>query len=222
MRRSASGRAPSARFRAGSVRRRPSWQSPTSVRTTPACPCPAIRPARRKRAPSHDLQELGRIAAAVRRWSFRRAAPLAIDHVLLPSAVGGLGREVRPRGIGPVHTLLSHPGYSDHSDAAIAGARANLSWCLRGAGIVELQMFARVQSQLKERNLRITPPRVVSGPILLTGLAVRASCHCAMTRRNGSSKSGQVPRYCTCSTCAWQGRTVCKRRSIAWTSSTCW
>ncbi|MBX9590131.1 MAG: zinc ribbon domain-containing protein [Hyphomonadaceae bacterium] len=55
---------------------------------------------------------------------------------------------------------------------------------------------------------------MVSGPILLTGLAVCASCHGAMTLRTGTSKSGKVHRYYTCSSCARQGKTVCKGRSI--------
>ena len=80
--------------------------------------------------------------------------------------------------------------------------------------IIEPTTFARVQTLLKERNPRVTPPRVVSGPILLTGLAVCASCRRAMTLRTGTSRSGQVHRYYTCSTCARAGKTACKGRSI--------
>ena len=42
-------------------------------------------------------------------------------------------------------------------------------------------MFDRVQALLSRRNPRINPPRVVTGPILLTGLAVCASCGGGMT-----------------------------------------
>src|SRR4029079_11541030 len=80
--------------------------------------------------------------------------------------------------------------------------------------IVEPQVFERVQSQLKARNPRVTAPRVVTGPILLTGLAVCATCRGAMTLRTGTSRTGKVHRYYACSTCARQGRTVCKGRSI--------
>ncbi|MFN3746993.1 MAG: zinc ribbon domain-containing protein, partial [Hyphomicrobiaceae bacterium] len=55
---------------------------------------------------------------------------------------------------------------------------------------------------------------MVTGPVLLTGLAVCASCHGAMTLRTGTSKTGQVHRYYTCSTCVRHGKTVCKGRSI--------
>lgn len=36
-----------------------------------------------------------------------------------------------------------------------------------------------------------------------------------MTLRTGTSKTGAVHRYYTCSTCARKGKTVCKGRSIA-------
>src|SRR5262249_22349201 len=52
-------------------------------------------------------------------------------------------------------------------------------------------------------------------PILLTGMAVCATCRCVMTLRTGRSKGGRVYRYYTCSNCATKGKTVCKGRSIA-------
>jgi Recombinase zinc beta ribbon domain len=72
-----------------------------------------------------------------------------------------------------------------------------------------------VQALLRQRNPRVTPPRVVSGPILLTGLANCATCSGAMTLRTGTSKSGKVHKYYSCSTCARHGKTVCKGRSIS-------
>jgi hypothetical protein len=55
---------------------------------------------------------------------------------------------------------------------------------------------------------------VTTGPILLTGLAVCATCNGGMTLRTGTSKTGAVHRYYACSTCARKGKTVCKGRSI--------
>ena len=80
--------------------------------------------------------------------------------------------------------------------------------------IIEPRVFEHVQGLLKARNPRITPPRVVTGPVLLTGLAVCATCHGAMTLRTGTSKTGKVHRYYACSTCARLGQTACKGRSI--------
>ena len=80
--------------------------------------------------------------------------------------------------------------------------------------IIEPQMFERVQQQLKARNPKVTPPRVTTGPILLTGLATCASCAGGMTLRTGTSRSGRVYRYYTCSTSARVGTSACKGRSI--------
>ena len=80
--------------------------------------------------------------------------------------------------------------------------------------IIEPAVFSQVQSLLKARNPRVMPPRVVSGPILLTGLAVCATCGGSMTLRTGTSHTGTIHRYYTCSTCARAGKSACKGRSI--------
>jgi site-specific DNA recombinase len=81
--------------------------------------------------------------------------------------------------------------------------------------IVEPAIFAQVQRQLHARSPKVQAPRVTTGPILLTGLAVCATCRGGMMLRTGTSKNGRVYRYYTCSTCATKGKTVCKGRSIA-------
>ena len=80
--------------------------------------------------------------------------------------------------------------------------------------IIDPAMFEQVQRQLRARSPRVVPPRVTTGPILLTGLAVCATCGGGMTLRTGTSKGGLVYRYYTCSNCATKGKTVCKGRSI--------
>ena len=80
--------------------------------------------------------------------------------------------------------------------------------------IIEPHLFEQVQRQLHARSPKVAAPRVTTGPILLTGLAVCASCNGGMTLRTGTSKTGAVHRYYTCSTCARKGKTVCKGRSI--------
>ncbi|GEC36451.1 recombinase family protein [Sinorhizobium meliloti] len=77
--------------------------------------------------------------------------------------------------------------------------------------IIEPAVFDAVQTRLKARSPKTTPPRVVTGPILLTGIATCASCGGGMTLRTG--KSGRY-RYYTCATCAQQGKSACKGRSI--------
>lgn len=80
--------------------------------------------------------------------------------------------------------------------------------------IIEPHMFEDVQRQLHARSPKVAAPRVTTGPILLTGLAVCATCNGGMTLRTGTSKTGAIHRYYACSTCARKGKTVCKGRSI--------
>jgi site-specific DNA recombinase len=81
--------------------------------------------------------------------------------------------------------------------------------------IIPPDVFERVQRQLHARNPKVTPPRVTTGPILLTGLAVCATCGGGMMLRTGTSKNGRIYRYYTCSSSAIQGKTVCRGRSVA-------
>jgi site-specific DNA recombinase len=81
-------------------------------------------------------------------------------------------------------------------------------------GIIELDTFEHVQRQLHARSPKRRAPRITTGPILLTGLAVCATCSGGMTLRTGTSKGGQVYRYYTCSNCATKGKTACKGRSV--------
>ena len=81
--------------------------------------------------------------------------------------------------------------------------------------IIAPDVFDRVQRQLHARNPRVTPPRVTTGPILLTGLAVCATCGRGMMLRTGTSKNGRIYRYYTCSRAAVHGKSVCRGRSVA-------
>lgn len=123
-------------------------------------------------------------------------------------------------GIGPVHAMLSNPVYAgrmrfNRQEARSRRRKSESEQIFADVpAIVDLHTFEKTQSVLKARNPKVTPPRVVTGPILLTGLAVCATCSGAMTLRTGTSRSGKIHRYYTCSTCARQGKTACKGRSI--------
>jgi site-specific DNA recombinase len=80
--------------------------------------------------------------------------------------------------------------------------------------IVGPHVFEQVQRQLHSRSPKVVAPRVTIGPILLTGLAVCASCGGGMMLRTGTSKNRRVYCYYTCSSCATKGKTVCRGRSI--------
>lgn len=82
------------------------------------------------------------------------------------------------------------------------------------SAIIETHLFEQVQRQLSCPHPKIATPRVTTGPILLTGLAVCATCNGGMTLRTGTLKTGAIHRYYACSICARKGTTVCKGRSI--------
>src|SRR5690606_18068139 len=60
--------------------------------------------------------------------------------------------------------------------------------------IIEPSVFEQVQMQLRARSPHVVSPRFTTGPILLTGLAVCATCSGAMTLRTGTSSTGVVHR----------------------------
>ena len=85
-------------------------------------------------------------------------------------------------GVGQMYALLTNPAYS---------GRLRYNWVEHRTGrrkpdseivysdvpsIIEQETFDRVQASLKARNPRVTPPRVITVPILLTSLAVCATC----------------------------------------------
>lgn len=120
-------------------------------------------------------------------------------------------------GIGPLHKIITSPTYKGEY-------RFNRRvWKTKEAKpesdqivvpvdpIIDAATFDAVQAMLKAKNPKVTPPRMVTGPILLTGIATCASCGGGMTLRTG--KSGRY-RYYTCATCAQKGKTACKGRSI--------
>jgi site-specific DNA recombinase len=135
------------------------------------------------------------------------------------------GRGYRTRrgksfGVGPVHKLLTNTVYIGrwkfNQASSKTGERKAYDEVVEipVPAIIEPDAFERVQRQLHARSPKKQAPRVTTGPILLTGLAVCATCRGGMTLRTGTSKGGRVYRYYTCSNCATKGKTACKGRSI--------
>lgn len=123
-------------------------------------------------------------------------------------------------GVSAVHTILTNSVYvgewvfNRRCSKTLRDKPENERIVVSVPPIIERGEFEAVAASLKSRDPRVAAPRAVTGPILLTGLAVCASCDGAMTLRTGTSKSGATHRYYTCSTCARQGKTACKGRSI--------
>ena len=120
-------------------------------------------------------------------------------------------------GIGPLHKLITNTVYKgecrfNQTDSKTRAAKPEADQIVIAVDpIIDPAVFDAVQAALKSRNPKATPPRVVTGPILLTGIATCASCGGGMTLRTG--KSGRY-RYYACATCAQKGKEACKGRSI--------
>ena len=123
-------------------------------------------------------------------------------------------------GVGTLHGILTNPVYvgewtfNKRDSKTLKEKPAAEHITVTVPSIIERVAFDSVQATLKARNPRVQAPRVVTGPILLTGLAVCASCGGGMTLRTGTSRNGKVHRYYTCSACARSGKVACKGRSI--------
>ena len=71
-----------------------------------------------------------------------------------------------------------------------------------------------VRARLTSRNPKWTPPRVSTGPNLLTGICFCGSCGGAMTLRTGKGSAGGQYRYYACSTKARMGESGCKGLAV--------
>ncbi len=149
------------------------------------------------------------------------SGPLGVKEVAKALNARGIRTRLGARfGVGPVHVILTNPLYVGewrfNRRHAKTGREKPITEVIavEVPPIIERETFDKVRRSLKARNPRSMPPRFTTGPILLTGLAYCASCSCAMTLRTGTSKTGRVYRYYSCSAAARMGKTACKGRSI--------
>jgi site-specific DNA recombinase len=137
------------------------------------------------------------------------------------NARGYRTRRGKTFGVGSLHKLLTNTVYVGRWKFNQASSRTGERKPdeevveIPVPAVISPDVFEHVQRQLHARNPKVSPPRVTTGPILLTGLAVCASCGGAMTLLIGTSKSGRIYRYYTCSSSAVHGKTVCRGRSVA-------
>ncbi len=114
-------------------------------------------------------------------------------------------------GCSSVHDLLTRSTYAGRHEFNRYGKDRKLNppsdiVNVNVPAIIDQQTFDAVRAHMKARNPKTTPPQVVGGPTLLTGLIHCAKCGGAMTIRTG--KGGRY-RYYTCSTKARQGPAAC-------------
>ena len=123
-------------------------------------------------------------------------------------------------GIGPVHGILKNACYA--TGKWPYGRKNSRTGALHDPAtiveidvppIVPIETFERVQAKLARNNPKVTAPRIVNGPTLLTGLAVCASCGSGMTR-TGTARGHRSYSYYTCAGCHQKGKSVCKGRHI--------
>ena len=77
--------------------------------------------------------------------------------------------------------------------------------------IIDQETFDAVRRTLKVRRPQNTPPRVVSGPTLLTGIAVCGACNAGMLLRTG--KGGRY-KYLACAGAALKGKQSCRGQAV--------
>ncbi|MEQ1697697.1 MAG: recombinase family protein [Hyphomicrobiaceae bacterium] len=148
-------------------------------------------------------------------------APMGVKAVA--NWLNGKGYRTRQGGMwsmGSLYQLLTNPVYGgrwrfNHVDSRTRQRKADAEQIFSDApAIIPPEQFEQVQKLLKDRNPRVAPPRAVTGPILLSGLAFCSLCQGAMSLRTGTSKSGKVHRYYGCSTCARKGKAACPGRTV--------
>ena len=123
-------------------------------------------------------------------------------------------------GVGPVHGILTNSCYA--TGKWPYGRRNSRTGGMHDPStiveiqiptVIPLEVFEKVQARLAQNNPKVTPPRVVNGPRLLTGLAVCASCGAGMTR-TGTRRRGQSYCYYSCGGRQQKGKSVCRGRHI--------
>src|SRR5262249_23261923 len=151
-----------------------------------------------------------------------RSGPLGVKEIVKRlNARGYRTRRGKTFGVGSIHKLLTNTVYIGrwryNRTSSKTHRRKPDEEVIEVAvpPIIGEDVFARVQRQLHAGSPRVVPPRVTTGPTLLTGLAVCASCRGGMMLRTGTSKNGRMYRYYTCASCATKGKAVCRGRSIA-------
>jgi hypothetical protein len=124
-------------------------------------------------------------------------------------------------GVGPVHKILTNACYASgqwpygQRNSREGGKHAPSNVIYISVPVLIDQADAdRVKVKLAQSNPKTTPPRVVNGPSLLTGLAVCASCGSGMTRTGTTNRQGRSYSYYSCAGCQQKGKTVCKGRHV--------
>ena len=131
-----------------------------------------------------------------------RLGPLGVKAIAAELNLRGLrNRRGRRFSHKVVHEILTREDYIgqhwfNRLDSRTKKTKPRSEWiAVEVPPIIGQDAFATVRAMLAARNPRTTPPRIVNGPTLLSGLARCATCGSGMTLRTG--KGGRY-RYYTC------------------------
>ena len=163
------------------------------------------------------LAALDEEAAIVRRifsmYLGREGRQYGVKAIVAQLNAEGIRFRGKAFAISNVHRILTRETYiGSHwfnvTDAKTGRTRSRSEWIsVQVPALIERGLFDRVRVTLKERDPRKTPPRTISGPTLLTGLAVCSSCGSGMTMRTGKHNRY---RYYACAGRAQQGAIKCE------------
>ena len=121
-------------------------------------------------------------------------------------------KDGKPFYTGTVHKILTHETYCgvhhyNCTDSRTRKARPREDWiAIQVPPIVSVDTYRAVKALLHERRPSVTPPRISTSDVLLTGLARCESCGGAMMIRTG--KGGRY-RYYACAGHRLKGRSAC-------------
>jgi uncharacterized Fe-S center protein len=94
--------------------------------------------------------------------------------------------------VDPIHKLLTNTLYIGRWRCNTKSAKTQQKKSeqevieVSAPAIIDQNVFSRAQQLLKARNPKVTAPKVTTGPVLLTGLAVCATCDGGMMLRTGT------------------------------------
>ncbi len=130
----------------------------------------------------------------------------------------GLTFRGKPFHIAAVHRILTARTYTgvhhfNRKDSRTGESKPPQEWeTVQVPVVIGDEDFEEARATLAARNPRKVPPRLVSNPTLLIGIARCGTCGDGMTLRTGKNERY---RYYTCAGCAQKGPTVGTGRAIS-------
>ena len=122
--------------------------------------------------------------------------------------------------VAQIHRLLTNPTYIGRAQYSVRNSKTGKKH--DPAQVIEVSVpriisdadFEAVRSRLVAHNPKVTPPRFVTGPVLLAGLATCGECGGGLVMRTGTSKTGKIYTYYTCANRMTKGSKACRGTNV--------